>query len=108
MIVVSSASADPIEKSRRLLVTALARVEPTGYRWVDEWKRDVADPGVPPLLREPVSARIHWRGKGGWKAFALDNNGIRIATATLSESSDGKVLEIAGTASNMHWELVAE
>ena len=57
----------------RLLVTAVARVEPTGFRWVDGWKREVADPGRPPLLQEPVEARVRWRRKGAVKAYALDN-----------------------------------
>ena len=48
----------------RLLVTAVARVEPTGYAWVDEFRREVADVGQPPLLREPVRATVEWRARG--------------------------------------------
>jgi len=53
---------------KRLLVSAIARIEPTGFRWADNWKRDVADPGRPPLLQEPVEARIRWRHRGKRKS----------------------------------------
>jgi len=32
---------------KRLLVSAVARVEPTGLRWVDQWKRESGRPGEP-------------------------------------------------------------
>ena len=54
--VATSISDEPIATSKRLLVSAIARVEPTGFRWVDSWKREVADPGRPPFLQEPVAA----------------------------------------------------
>ncbi|MBV8610462.1 MAG: hypothetical protein JO034_23765 [Singulisphaera sp.] len=109
VVVASSAGREPIATSKRLLVSALARVEPTDYRWVDEWKHDVADPGLPPLLQEPLRAKVLWRHKGPVKAFALDNTGARIAPATLEETPDGFALILDGkTPSTIHRELVAE
>jgi hypothetical protein len=107
-VVVSSAGKAPIASTNRLLVTAIARVEPTGYRWVDAWKRDVADPGRPPLLQEPVVARVRWRRKGNVKAHALDNNGARAVPVTLETVEDGVVLNILGNSPTLHWELVIE
>jgi hypothetical protein len=108
VVVVSSAGKAPIAGSNRLLVTAIARVEPTGYRWVDTWKRDVADPGRAPLLQEPVVARVRWRRKGNIKAHGLDNNGARAFPMTLETVDDGVVLNIVGNSPTFHWELVVE
>jgi hypothetical protein len=108
VVVASAAGKQPIASSNRLLVTAMARVEPTGYRWVDTWKRDVADPGRPPLLQEPVRARIRWRNKGNVKAYALDNSGARVHPVTLETVEDGVVLNILGNEPTFHWELVVE
>ncbi len=48
-VAVSSVGPEPIATARRLLVTALARVEPTGLTYADATGREVADPGRPPL-----------------------------------------------------------
>jgi hypothetical protein len=109
-VVVSSVGPEPIADAKRLLVTAIARVEPTGYRWVDPWKRETADPGRPPLLLEPVAARVEWRRKGAVNAYALDESGARIGPAkveTLPEGG-GVALVIDGRSSSIHWELVVE
>ena len=58
VLVATSISTEPIASTRRLLVSAIARVEPTGFRWVNSWKREVASPGQPPFLQEPVTATI--------------------------------------------------
>ena len=66
-------------------------------------------PRPPPLLQEPVRAKVLWRHKGPVKAFALDNTGARVAPATLEETPDGFALILDGkTPSTIHWELVAE
>ena len=64
VLAATSLGPEPIAEAKRLLVTAIGRVEPTGFRWVDSWKRAVADPGRPPFLQEPVRARVVWRRKG--------------------------------------------
>lgn len=108
VVVASSVGGKPIATTSRLLVTAVARVEPTGFRWVDEWKREVADPGRPPMIQEPVRAKVVWRRKGKVTAYPLDNNGVRGPAARLEPTADGVRLAIPGTASTLHWELVAE
>jgi hypothetical protein len=108
VVVASSVGPDPIATTKRLLVTAVARVEPKGLRWVDEWKHDVADPGQPPLLQEPVQARVSWRRAGPVKAYALDNTGSRVAPAQLDPFAGGVRLLIDGSSPTMHWELVVE
>jgi hypothetical protein len=110
VLAATSIGPEPIAEAKRLLVTALARVEPTGFRWVDSWKRAVADPGRPPFLQEPVAARIAWRRKGSVRAFALDNTGRRIGPVQLEKlpDGDGVVLVLDGRTAGFHWELVAE
>ncbi len=74
VLAASSIGPEPIAEARRLLVTAIGRVEPTGFRWVDRWKTTVADPGRPPFLQEPVRAQVTWRRKGNIKAAFVINN----------------------------------
>jgi hypothetical protein len=105
---VSALGSEPILTSKRLLVTVIGRVEPTGFLWTDEWHRDVAYPGRPPLLQEPIRAKIGWKRDGTVKAYALDNTGIRLAAATLEKVEGGYRLVIDGRNPGIHWELVVE
>ena len=107
-VVASSASEQPISGTKRLLVTAIARVTPTGFRWVDEWRRETADPGRPPLLAEPVKGKVTWRNRKGVKGYALDNNGKRIGEAKVVESNEGTSLVLDGTIAALNWEMVVE
>ena len=106
----SSVGPEPIATAKRLLVTAIARVQPTGFRWVDRWKREVADPGRPPLLQEPVSAQVAWRRKAKIQAYALNNSGERLGPAKTEPlpGGEGVTLVIDGKTPVFHWELTAE
>jgi len=109
-VVASSAGTEPLDRAKRVLVTAVARVSPTGFRWADDWRRETADPGRPPLLAEPVHAKVTWRGpsKRTVKGFVLDNEGKRVGPARVTDSGDGATLVIDGRSPALHWELVAE
>ncbi len=109
VVAVSSLESEPLTSAKRLLVTAIARVEPTGLTYVDEFRKEVANPGRPPLLLEPVRARILWKtSKRGARAFALDNAGHRLNPVPLVETNDGVRLTLDGESSTIHWELVGE
>jgi len=110
VVIASSASSEPIASTKRLLVSAIGRIEPTGYRWVDSWQRLVADPGRPPFLQEPIRARVVWRHKGGASAFVLDNEGKRQAPVKLEAlpRGQGHSLLIDGKTAAFHWELTSE
>jgi len=110
VLVATSISDEPIHTTKRLLVSAVARVEPTGYRWVNTWKREVADPGRPPFLQEPVTARIVWRRKGTVRAYVLDNEGERIRSVPVDtlKGGQGVSLVIDGKTAAFHWELTVE
>jgi hypothetical protein len=110
VVVASSVGDQPIADANRLLVTAISRVEPSEIRWVDETRRAVADPGRPPFLQEPVSARVNWRHKGTVKGYVLDNTGKRIGPAKVMpiDGGEGVTLVIDGRTPAFHWELIAE
>jgi hypothetical protein len=108
VLAVSSLGSEPIASTRRLLVTAVARVAPTGFRYVDEWKRERADPGRPPLLHEGLKARVAWKREGQVKAYLLDNTGARVGPAPLEKVEGGARLVIDGRTPALHWELVVE
>jgi hypothetical protein len=108
VVLASSVGKEAIAKADRLLLTAIARVEPTGFLWVDSNKRELADPGRPPLLQEPVSARVRWMHRGTIKAYALDNTGARVGPVKVDSIQGGAELVIDGLSPTIHWELVAE
>jgi hypothetical protein len=110
VLAATSISSEPIASTNRLLVSAIARVEPTGFRWASGWKREVADPGRPPFLQEPVTATIIWRRKGNVRAYVLTNEGERIGPVTLEglPGGEGVILRIDGKPPAFHWELVVE
>jgi hypothetical protein len=110
VVVASSVGPEPIATAKRLLVTAIARVQPTGFGWVDRWKREVADPGRPPFLQEPVFAHVAWRRKGKIRAYALDNSGERTGPAKLEAlpGGEGVTLVIDAKTPAFHWELTVE
>ncbi len=110
VLIATSIGDEPIASSKRLLVSAVARVEPSGFCWVDTWRRDVANPGRPPFLQEPVVARVAWKRKGTIRAYVLDNTGARLNEVKLEPLSgrDGIVLPINGKTAAFHWELVVE
>jgi hypothetical protein len=110
VVVASSVGPEPIATTKRLLVTVIGRVEPTGFRWVDRWKREVADPGRPPLLQEPIFARVSWRRKGILNAYVLNSSGERVGPAKIEPlpGGEGATLIIDAKSPTFHWELVAD
>lgn len=108
VVVASSLGSEPIAEARRLLVTAIARVEPTGMTYADLSKLEVADYGQPPLLLEPLTASVLWKRQGTIKAYRLDNTGRRVAPVELQKDSDGPRLVLDGTSATVHWELSLE
>jgi hypothetical protein len=110
VVVASSVGTEPIATSKRLLVSVVGRVEPTGFRWVDRFRREVADPGRPPFLQEPVFGRISWRRKGKISGYVLSNTGERVGSVKLEPLPDksGATLSIDAKTAAFHWELIVE
>jgi hypothetical protein len=108
VIVASSVGPEPIKSAKRLLVTAMGRCEPTGLRWADTRRDEVADAGRGPILFEPVQGRFLWKTSAKVRAFALDNTGERQSEVTLEQGQDGPALILDGGSAAVHWELVKE
>jgi hypothetical protein len=110
VVVVSSAGKEPIKTAKRLLVTVIGRVQPTGFCWVDQYRREAADPGRPPLLQEPILARVTWRREGSIKGYVLNGDGERAGGVKLETLPDGggATLLTDGKTAAFHWELTAE
>ncbi len=111
VVLVSSLGPEPVSTSKRLLVTAIGRVEPTGFRFADEWRREPGEPGRPPLLHGGVRAQVVWTRGGNIQAFALDNTGARVKPARV-EKVEGPAAGFGSTSTvkgaSLHWELVVE
>ena len=111
VLAATSIGPEPIAEAKRLLVTAIARVEPTGFRWVDRWKTAVADPGRPPFLQEPVRRQDRLAAQG-------DDSGLRRRQRRRTRrpgspsrqlpGGEGVALVIDGRTAGFHWELVVE
>ncbi len=108
VVATSSVGEHPIEDADRLLVTLVGRAEPTGFAWVDHWRREVASPGQAPLRMEPVRARLTWArtDQTPVHAYVLDNSGARRREVPVEVVPNGVRVDLDGGA-DVHWELVA-
>ena len=108
-VAASALGAEAIDSAKRLLITAIARVEPTGHTYADACRTLPGRPGGAPLLLEPVRARVTWKRKGTIKAYALDSAGKRVQDVSVEPTADGPRLTLDGTIpGTIHWELVIE
>lgn len=110
VLLASSTDDEPIARTDRLLVTGLGRCEPTGLRYVDERRWEIADPGRAPLLFQPIRGRVLWKRSGVTRAraFALDNSGKRAEEVAVHVDHDGITLDLDGDHDAIHWELVVD
>jgi hypothetical protein len=75
-ISVVSLDGQPIEEARRLLITAVARAENTGQAFLDNHSA-IPEWGKPPVLVEPVNARVTINASAALKAWPLTARGER-------------------------------
>ena len=108
VVMASSLGPEPLASARHILVTAVARAEPTDLLYVDRWKREVAAPGRGPILVEPVRAVVTIRRKAKLRVFALKSDGSRGEAVVLRETSDGQSFSTDNHAGVLHWEVVAQ
>lgn len=105
VIVMSSATAEPLAGSNRLLVTVMGRATPTGLRYKDDWRKEVADPGRPPLRIEPVSARFSYAGSGRITVRSVDNSGKGTGFVQPRKEGETSIFELDLNAGGPHWEV---
>ncbi|MEW4566552.1 hypothetical protein AB1L88_01665 [Tautonia sp. JC769] len=105
-VVASTVSGEAIAEADRFLITAVARVQPTDLTWVDSWRREVANPGRPPLRVEPMRASITWSRGDSATVYALDHSGRRVAEIQGSAAGNGRRFVLDRRDGYLHWELV--
>lgn len=108
VVMASSLGPEPLASARRILVTAVARAEPTDLLYVDRWKREVASPGRGPILVEPVRATVTIRRKAKVRVFALHADGSRGESVPTRETADGQSFSTENRAGVLHWEVVPQ
>jgi hypothetical protein len=109
VLAITSPGTEPLADAPRVLVTAVARAQPAGLRWADAWRWEVADPGRPPILCEPVRGAVVWKRAGAEpvRAYALDNAGNRGKELPVGRSPGEARLALDGSIPALHYELVA-
>lgn len=109
ILALTSPGTESIPDAPRVLVTAVARAQPTGMRWADAWRGEVSDPGRPPIVCEPVRGAVVWKraGSAPVRGFALDNAGNRIKELPVERGPGEARLVLDGSLPALHYELVA-
>ena len=105
VIVASSATPEPLSKSKRILVSVMGKAIPTGLRYTDHWQKEVADPGRPPLRIEPVKGKFVWHGSGSIKAYHVDNSGKRGMELAVKLENGGQVVNLDTATGGPHVEI---
>jgi len=80
-----------IATSKKLLITAIARARNTGMKFNDAGD-SLLDRGKPPILMEPMRARISVSKAGTAKLYLLDHDGLRTG-ATLPLTNGAFVID---------------
>lgn len=113
-VVVSSLDGKPVGRSRRMLVTAVARAENTAQGFwppePEEARRNTSSWMLPgegrlPVIAEPVKGTIHIPAPGPVTAYALDSSGRRRRTVEVTTAGGAATLDPA-TARSIWIELV--
>ena len=80
----------PLEASKRILITAMARDKQTGARYSDDGTKLLAT-GTAPLLMEPVQAKIKFSGTKPSSVKPCDHYGAPIPGKSVPVSADGSI-----------------
>lgn len=106
VVIASSATGKDLAATDRMLVTVMGRAIPSGFRYADQWQKDVAEFGEPPLRIEPVTAKFRWNGTGKIQVFQVDNNGHRGKEVEVLLDNNTQIFTLDGTNTGPHWEIV--
>lgn len=101
--VVTSLDHEPLKKSRRMLLSAIARGWNKGMKF-NPLRNRITVRGTLPRVMQPVTGRIKLLRPGkGLAVHALDYSGRRLTAPNIIEESDGVVVELTGAP---HYELI--
>ena len=91
----TSLDGEPITDSKKILVTAMAREKQSGAEFNEDWS-ELRTVGSPPLLMEPVQAKITVKGSIPTRIRPLDVHGVPRPGSNLEVAADGS-FRIDGT-----------
>lgn len=104
-ITLVSLDGKPIEQSRRLLLTAVARAENTGQAYLDNHSA-IPEWGRLPVIAEPVAAKVSIRTQRRLKAFPLTSRGQRGEAAATPVRREAGELTVETGGARSPWILL--
>jgi hypothetical protein len=104
-VMVTSLDGKPIETSKRVLITAVARAENTGQAFYKN-RSSVPETGRTPVLAEPVECELVMKIAGRPTVYALDETGKR--RNPLAAQVTGDVLRLNLVGARSPWCEVSE
>lgn len=108
-ITLNAADGEPLAKSRRLLLTAVGKVENTDMGWNEDFSSVSNQWGKAPTLCESVAATVTLEtGSAAAKVHALDGAGARIAEVPSTQSGGKLRFEIGPSCKTLWYEIAAE
>ncbi len=93
---------EPLDRSKHILITAMARDKQTGAVYNRDWSR-LEQAGGPPLLMEPVQASLRLKGDTPAQVRALDIYGV--PTEKTIDVESGGSFSIDGTHQTYYYEV---
>jgi hypothetical protein len=108
-VIVSSLTAEPVTRSRNLLITTVGRAENSGMIYGPA-RDTVLEPGRAPILMDPVRGTLHLRRDGGpaLRIYGLDGLGQRTEAIGARREGDLVVLPLNERRLTLWYEAVAE
>ncbi len=107
-IAVSSLTDEPLAQSRRILVTAVGRVENKGTRY-DVTHQRLVSRGTGPIMCEPIKATVRIKtGRGPFDVYAIGPDGSRRKIGGAVYAGGTLRLKLGPQARTIYYELVAK
>ena len=105
VVAVSSLTEAPVRDSRRLLVTAVARVRNSGFHFEEKGDRyRIRDAGASPILAEMVTGRLTLKERRDVVAYGLGPTGTRREACRLT-ATGGTHLDLGSLGPVLHYEI---
>ncbi len=106
-ILVSALDDAPLESSRRVLITAVARAENTDQLWNSNQTKLLSS-GKAPILAEPVVATITFRGNRQIVVHSLDATGKVVGDMPTQATAAGSVLVLGPAGKTCYYAVEAK
>jgi|GEM_PF-3327556 len=107
VVAVVSLDGSPLRDSRRILITAVGRVENTGMVY-NVTRTQLRDRGTGPILVEPIVGHVSIRTErsGGW-IYAIGADGTRTLLGQVATTAGALVIDLQASARTIYYEVLA-